>query len=118
MFADEGHGPDGFAVLADCFTGTGPRPTTAAGSEVVPQAPRYWRSAGCSKYWWPGGSRGARAAIEFVDQPDLAAADSLGARGFGETPMTGVTAAIANAIHHATGRRIRDLPITQDALLL
>ncbi|WP_433559352.1 xanthine dehydrogenase family protein molybdopterin-binding subunit [Pseudonocardia xinjiangensis] len=55
--------------------------------------------------------------IEFVDQPDPAAADSLGARGFGETPMTGVTAAIANAIHHATGRRIRDLPITQDRLL-
>jgi xanthine dehydrogenase YagR molybdenum-binding subunit len=56
--------------------------------------------------------------IEFVDRPDAAAADALGARGFGETPMTGVTAAIANAIHHATGRRVRDLPITQDRLLM
>ncbi|OLT06578.1 hypothetical protein BJF90_16025 [Pseudonocardia sp. CNS-004] len=53
--------------------------------------------------------------IDFIDVPDAHAADALGARGFGETPMTGVTAAIANAIHHATGRRIRDLPITQDA---
>jgi xanthine dehydrogenase YagR molybdenum-binding subunit len=52
----------------------------------------------------------------FVDKPDPVST-ALGARGFGETPITGVPAAIGNAIFHATGRRIRDLPFTQDKLL-
>ncbi|MFD4638312.1 xanthine dehydrogenase family protein molybdopterin-binding subunit [Lentzea sp. NPDC058436] len=52
----------------------------------------------------------------FVDEPDPGST-ALGARGFGETPITGVPAAIGNAIYHATGRRVRDLPITQDKLL-
>lgn len=52
----------------------------------------------------------------FVDKVDPASL-ALGAKGFGETPVTGVPAAIGNAVFHATGRRLRDLPITQDALL-
>ncbi|WP_434446873.1 xanthine dehydrogenase family protein molybdopterin-binding subunit [Lentzea sp. E54] len=52
----------------------------------------------------------------FVDEADPGST-ALGARGFGETPITGVPAAIGNAIYHATGRRVRDLPITQDKLL-
>ncbi|MCI2419260.1 xanthine dehydrogenase family protein molybdopterin-binding subunit [Saccharopolyspora sp. K220] len=53
----------------------------------------------------------------FVDRPDPAST-ALGARGFGETPMTGVPAAIGNAIFHATGRRLREVPFTQDKLML
>ncbi len=41
----------------------------------------------------------------------------LGAHGIGEIGITGVGAAVANAIHNATGRRIRELPITLDKLL-
>jgi xanthine dehydrogenase YagR molybdenum-binding subunit len=41
----------------------------------------------------------------------------LGARGIGEIGITGVAAAIANAVYNATGKRIRDLPITLDKLL-
>jgi xanthine dehydrogenase YagR molybdenum-binding subunit len=41
----------------------------------------------------------------------------LGARGIGEIGITGVAAAIANAIFHATGRRVRNLPITLEDLL-
>ncbi|MEP9349329.1 xanthine dehydrogenase family protein molybdopterin-binding subunit [Xanthobacter sp. KR7-225] len=41
----------------------------------------------------------------------------LGARGIGEIGITGVAAAVANAVFNATGRRIRDLPITLDKLL-
>jgi xanthine dehydrogenase YagR molybdenum-binding subunit len=41
----------------------------------------------------------------------------LGAHGIGEIGITGVAAAIANAIYHATGRRVTDLPITLDKLL-
>lgn len=43
--------------------------------------------------------------------------NSLGARGIGEIGITGVCAAIANAVYHATGKRIRDLPITLDKVL-
>ena len=41
----------------------------------------------------------------------------MGARGIGEIGITGVAAAVANAIYNACGRRIRDLPITLDKLL-
>lgn len=41
----------------------------------------------------------------------------MGARGMGEIGVTGIAAAIANAVFHATGKRIRDLPITLDKLL-
>lgn len=41
----------------------------------------------------------------------------MGAKGIGEIGMTGTAAAIANAVHHATGVRVRDLPIRLDKLL-
>lgn len=41
----------------------------------------------------------------------------MGADGIGETGITGTAAAVANAIFNATGRRVRDLPITLDKLL-
>lgn len=41
----------------------------------------------------------------------------LGLRGIGEIGITGVAAAIANAVFNATGKRVRDLPITLDKLL-
>jgi xanthine dehydrogenase YagR molybdenum-binding subunit len=43
--------------------------------------------------------------------------NSLGARGIGEIGITGAVAAIANAIYHATGVRVRELPITLDKLM-
>ena len=41
----------------------------------------------------------------------------MGAKGLGEIGIVGTAAAIANAVHHATGARVRDLPITPDKLL-
>jgi xanthine dehydrogenase YagR molybdenum-binding subunit len=41
----------------------------------------------------------------------------LGVKGVGELGITGAAAAIANAVYHATGKRIRDLPITLDKLM-
>jgi xanthine dehydrogenase YagR molybdenum-binding subunit len=61
-----------------------------------------------------------------ADIPDLEAiyldgedreADPLGVKGLGELVMIGVAPAIANAVFNATGRRIRELPITAEALL-
>ena len=54
--------------------------------------------------------------VMWTDIPDPHA--PAGARGIGEIGITGVAAAIANAIYDATGRRVRDLPITLDKLLL
>jgi xanthine dehydrogenase YagR molybdenum-binding subunit len=41
----------------------------------------------------------------------------MGAKGIGEIGIAGTAAALANAVHHATGIRIRDLQITLDKLL-
>jgi xanthine dehydrogenase YagR molybdenum-binding subunit len=61
-----------------------------------------------------------------ADIPDLRAiyldgedreADPIGVKGLGEVVLVGVAPAVANAVSHATGRRVRELPITADALL-
>ncbi|HEY3203688.1 MAG TPA: xanthine dehydrogenase family protein molybdopterin-binding subunit, partial [Thermoanaerobaculia bacterium] len=54
--------------------------------------------------------------VELIDRPDPQI-NTLGCRGIGEIGITGVAAAIANAVYHATGRRVRELPITPDKLL-
>lgn len=43
--------------------------------------------------------------------------NEAGVKGIGEIGIVGVAAAIANAVYHATGKRIRDLPITPEKLL-
>jgi xanthine dehydrogenase YagR molybdenum-binding subunit len=53
--------------------------------------------------------------VIFVDEPDDIV-NPLGIKGVGEIGIVGVPAAIANAIYHATGKRVRDLPITLDKL--
>ncbi|AXC10265.1 Periplasmic aromatic aldehyde oxidoreductase, molybdenum binding subunit YagR [Acidisarcina polymorpha] len=52
----------------------------------------------------------------FLNYPDLAL-NEYGARGIGEIGLTGVASALAMAIYHATGVRVRDLPITIDKLI-
>lgn len=54
--------------------------------------------------------------VIFVEEEDSVVND-LGSKGVGEIGIIGVAAAVANAIYHATGRRVRDLPITLDKLL-
>ena len=41
-----------------------------------------------------------------------------GVKGIGEISITGAAAAVANAVYHATGVRVRNLPITPDKLLV
>jgi len=43
--------------------------------------------------------------------------NAMGSKGIGEIGIVGTAAAVANAVHHATGVRVRDLPITLDKLL-
>jgi xanthine dehydrogenase YagR molybdenum-binding subunit len=54
--------------------------------------------------------------VHFVGEPDFDF-NPMGARGMGEIGTTGIAAAIANAVWHATGKRVRSLPITLDKLL-
>jgi xanthine dehydrogenase YagR molybdenum-binding subunit len=53
--------------------------------------------------------------VIFVDEPD-GSINRLGIKGLGEIGIVGVAAAVANAVYHATGIRVRDLPITLDKL--
>jgi len=53
--------------------------------------------------------------IRYTNIPDPQA--PMGARGIGEIGITGVGAAVANAVYNATGVRVRDLPITLDKVL-
>jgi CO/xanthine dehydrogenase Mo-binding subunit len=54
--------------------------------------------------------------VSWIGEPDYNF-NPIGCLGIGEIGITGVAAAIANAVYHATGMRVRDLPITPDRLL-
>jgi xanthine dehydrogenase YagR molybdenum-binding subunit len=54
--------------------------------------------------------------VIFVNEPD-AEVTPLGVKGLGEIGIVGTAAAVANAIYHATGTRVRSLPVTVDKLL-
>ena len=54
--------------------------------------------------------------VAWIDEDDPHV-NPMGAKGIGEIGIVGTAAAIANAVYHATGRRVRDLPITIDKLL-
>ncbi|MEH6493853.1 xanthine dehydrogenase family protein molybdopterin-binding subunit [Halopseudomonas sp.] len=54
--------------------------------------------------------------VIFVEEHDEIV-NALGSKGVGEIGIVGVAAAVSNAIFHATGKRVRDLPVTLDKLL-
>jgi xanthine dehydrogenase YagR molybdenum-binding subunit len=54
--------------------------------------------------------------VIFVEEKDDEI-NPLGVKGVGEIGIVGVAAAVANAVYHATGKRVRDLPITLDKLM-
>jgi CO/xanthine dehydrogenase Mo-binding subunit len=54
--------------------------------------------------------------VHFLDFPDKEI-NALGARGIGEIGLAGIAAAITDAVHHATGVRVRELPVKIEQLL-
>jgi xanthine dehydrogenase YagR molybdenum-binding subunit len=54
--------------------------------------------------------------VEFIDEPDPVV-NNVGVKGIGEVAMAGVAPAIVNAVYHATGRRLRELPIRLEHVL-
>jgi xanthine dehydrogenase YagR molybdenum-binding subunit len=63
----------------------------------------------------------AHADIEEIDaawvEEDDGELNPMGSKGIGEIGIVGAAAAVANAVHHATGKRVRDLPIRLDRVL-
>lgn len=55
--------------------------------------------------------------VILLDYPDLEL-NEFGARGIGEIGITGLAAAVGNAVYHATGIRVRELPITKEKLMV
>ncbi|WP_027795137.1 xanthine dehydrogenase family protein molybdopterin-binding subunit [Paraburkholderia acidipaludis] len=80
--------------------------------------PRFGRivNANLAEYHVPVNADIGELDVLFVGQPDTRF-NALGVRGIGEIGITGVPAAIANAVYHATGVRVRDLPITLDKVV-
>ncbi|HEX6357878.1 xanthine dehydrogenase family protein molybdopterin-binding subunit [Actinophytocola sp.] len=72
-------------------------------------------NANLSEYHVPVHADIPRIDIECLGDPDPTM--PLGVLGAGEVGIVGVAAAVANAVHHATGRRVYDLPITLDKVL-
>src|SRR5207253_7284331 len=73
-------------------------------------------NANLAEYHVPANADVHEIEVIFVDEPDDIV-NPLGIKGLGEIGIVGVAAAVANAIYHATGKRVRDLPITVDKLL-
>jgi xanthine dehydrogenase YagR molybdenum-binding subunit len=90
----------------------------AALREASEVDPRYggFLNADLAEYVLPVNADIGSIDVEFIDEPDFQF-NSAGAKGLGEVAMTGVAPAIANAVFHATGRRLRDLPIRIEHLL-
>jgi len=82
---------------------------------IDPRTGRYV-NADLAEYLVPVNADVPDIDVLFVEEAD-AHVNPLGVKGIGEIGTTGVTAAVANAVYHATGVRVRDLPITLDKLL-
>ena len=91
--------------------------TFGLGMALLEQVPYDTRTAQLiGEYYLPTHADRPDFDISFIDEPDFAL-DPIGVRGIGEIGTCGVPAAIANAIFHATGKRLRDLPITLEQLM-
>jgi CO/xanthine dehydrogenase Mo-binding subunit len=75
-----------------------------------------WINHSFGEYHVPAHADIQNIDVIFVDEPDPEVSP-LGVKGLGEIGIVAVAAAVANAIYHATGKRVRSLPITVDKLL-
>jgi xanthine dehydrogenase YagR molybdenum-binding subunit len=80
--------------------------------------PRFggWLNNDLADYVVPVNADIGEIDVGFVGQPDPLT-NSIGTKGLGEVAMVGAAAAVANAIFHATGKRLREMPIRIEHLL-
>ena len=76
-----------------------------------------WVNNNFADYHVPVNADVPQVEVVFVNKPDPVL-NPNGAKGIGEVGLVGFAAAMANAVYHATGKRIRELPITPDKVLL
>ncbi|MES2595594.1 MAG: xanthine dehydrogenase family protein molybdopterin-binding subunit [Verrucomicrobiota bacterium] len=69
-----------------------------------------------AEYHIPANADVDQIEVIFVEEED-SHVNALGAKGVGEIGLVGVAAAICNAVYHATGRRVRSLPLTLDKII-
>ncbi len=81
--------------------------------------PHYSRytNADLAGYHVPVNADIPNMTVEFVEEHDPYI-NAMGVKGIGEIAMVGVAAAVANAVFHATGKRLRDLPLTPDKVMM
>jgi xanthine dehydrogenase YagR molybdenum-binding subunit len=75
-----------------------------------------WAAGNLAEYLVPVNADAPDVTIEFVDVHDEVVGP-LGAKGVGEIGQVGTAAAIANAVFHATGRRVRELPLAPELVM-
>jgi xanthine dehydrogenase YagR molybdenum-binding subunit len=85
------------------------------GNHMDPRSGR-WAATNLAEYLVPVNADAPDISIDFVEVHDELVGP-LGAKGVGEIGQVGVAAAIANAVFHATGRRIRTLPISPELVM-
>lgn len=76
-----------------------------------------WVNNDFANYHVPVNADVPKVEVVFVNKPDPIL-NPAGAKGIGEVGLVGFAAAVANAVYHATGKRIRELPITPEKVLL
>ena len=72
-------------------------------------------NASFGAYHVPLHSQTPKTDVWFVNKPDVNM-NEIGAKGIGEIALIGFAAAVTNAVYNATGKRVRDLPITPEKL--
>jgi xanthine dehydrogenase YagR molybdenum-binding subunit len=89
----------------------------AALREVSEVDPRFggWLNNDLAEYVVAVNADAGSVDVSFIDRPDPLL-NNVGVKGLGEVAMVGIAPAIVNALHHATGRRFRDLPVRLDQL--
>jgi xanthine dehydrogenase YagR molybdenum-binding subunit len=85
------------------------------GNRMDPRSGR-WTASNLAEYLVPVNADAPDVTVDFVQvRDDLVG--PLGAKGVGEIGQVGVAAAIANAVFHATGRRVRALPMAPELVM-
>jgi xanthine dehydrogenase YagR molybdenum-binding subunit len=84
-------------------------------TEIDPRMGRYM-NADLAEYKVPVNADVGTIDVHLVEEHDVHV-NPLGVKGAGEIGITGVAASIANAVYHATGKRVRDLPIRVERVL-